>query len=110
MSTIANPGGTVALLSSVTTTGSGDAYQANREILGFQAIGVMSSGTGTASIDIQGTLDGSNWKTVGTLSLTALTTATSNDVLQLEANYYQYRGTVTAISTAAATVSLYMRG
>lgn len=94
------------LLSAATAVGAGvalDVRGAPRKAL--QAIGSTSAGSGSATILIQISNDGTNWFTAGTFGLT-LTTTAANDVLVIEAPWAYIRANVTAISGTAASVSV----
>tara|TARA_R110000868_G_scaffold199222_2_gene445852 strand:- start:245 stop:559 length:315 start_codon:yes stop_codon:yes gene_type:complete len=100
------------LMLSATAADTGSAFQirsttdlyANRS---FQAVGVMSSSTGTASVVIEVSNDGVNYVTLGTITL-ALTSAPSSDAFFVYTIYEFYRARVTQITTNA-TVTVYMK-
>lgn len=98
---------TVFLLDSVTTTGAGAGVRRRDPRSTFQAVGSVSASTGAASIDVEISNNGVNWKTVGTISLTLGTSKTS-DGFALDAPWVFVRGNVTSISGTDATVSLLM--
>jgi hypothetical protein len=54
---------------------------------------------------VQGSHNGTNWDTLGTISLT-LATTTSSDSFTSSDSYAKLRGNVTAISGTGAEVSL----
>jgi hypothetical protein len=97
---------------SATTTATGSAFQirgtndlfVNRS---FQAVGVMSSSTGTASIVIEVSNDGTNYVTLGTITL-ALTTSPSSDAFFAYTSYEFYRARTTQV-TSNGTVTVYMK-
>ena len=100
------------LMLSATSATTGSAFQirstsdlyANRS---FQAVGVMSSSTGTASVVIEVSNDGVNYVTLGTITL-ALTTAPSSDLFFAYTVYEFYRARVTQV-TSNVTVTVYMK-
>jgi len=100
------------MLNAATATGPGPAFEirgtnqlyANRS---FQAVGVMSSSTGTTSVAIEVSNDGINYITLGTITL-SLTTSASSDAFYVQTVYEYYRANVTQITTNG-TVSVYMK-
>jgi hypothetical protein len=96
----------VTLLSAVTATGSGNGQSMASANKTFQATGTTSAGSGAATIDVQGSLDGTNWDTIGTITLTLGTSSTSGSFTS-EDRYQAIRGNVTALSGTSATVYLY---
>ena len=100
------------LMLSATSATTGSAFEirstsdmyANRS---FQAVGVMSSSTGTASVVIEVSNDGVNYVTLGTITL-ALTTSPSSDLFFAYTIYEFYRARVTQI-TSNGTVTVYMK-
>ena len=100
------------MLNAATTTATGSAFQirATNDIYtnrSFQAVGVMSAATGTATILIEVSNDGANYVTLGTIGLT-LTTSPSSDAFFAFTTYEFYRARITQI-TANGTVSVYMK-
>jgi hypothetical protein len=94
-----------------TAATAGSAYEVDRRIDDnqkrvFQAVGTTSSGAGSATILVQGSLDDTNWITLGTISLTLGTAATS-DGFATDAPWLYIRGNCTAISGTGASVTLY---
>ena len=73
----------------------------------FQAVGVMSSSTGTASVVIEVSNDGTNYVTLGTITLT-LTTAPSSDAFFAYTTYEFYRARLSQV-TSNGTVTVYMK-
>lgn len=100
------------LMLSATTATTGSAFQirsttdlyANRS---FQAVGVMSASTGTASVVIEVSNDGVNFVTLGTIDLT-LTTSPSSDAFFAYTTYDFYRARTTQV-TSNGTVTVYMK-
>ena len=100
------------MLDAATATGAGPAFQIRGtndyySHRSFQAVGLMSASTGTAVVTIQVSNDGVNYVTLGTISL-SLTTAASSDAFYLQTVFEYYRAYVTQITTNG-TVSVYMK-
>jgi hypothetical protein len=93
------------LLVDATTVAAGSAVEGWTGAKTFQAHGTTSSGAGAATIQVQGSHNGTNWDTLGTISLT-LATTTSSDSFTSSDSYAKLRGNVTAISGTGAEVSL----
>lgn len=96
------------LLSNVTATGAGGELALNgaRPCV-LQASGYTTAGSGSAQVLVQGTNDGTNWETIGTITLT-LDTTTTSDSFVIDAPWGAVRGYVSSISGTGATVSLTM--
>jgi len=99
---------TTTLLSAATTTGAGSAKPRDAAMCTFQARGTTSAGAGSATVQVQGSLDGVSWDTIGTITLTLGTTVTS-DGFTSQDKYEFHRGNVSAISGTGAAVTL-LRG
>lgn len=104
------------LLNAATTTGAGTAWQERDGVQNtsfgyrsFQAKGTVSASTGAATVQIQVSEDGSNFLTLGTITLTLGTSATS-DGFAVANSWQYYRANISAISGADATVTVYMKG
>jgi hypothetical protein len=98
----------VNILSAATATGAGTAHTPRSNYKTFVATGTTGSGTGAATIDIEASLDNSNWVVLDTLSLGSLATTVSSD-WGYDANAWRYvRAKVTAISGTGASVNVYM--
>lgn len=97
------------LLDGATATGASYARPGRTGVKTFQAWGTTSSGTGSATIAVQGSNDQGQavWDTIGTITLTLGTAATS-DSFTSDDRYAVLRGNVTAISGTGASVSLTM--
>lgn len=104
---MSNIPGFAKLLSAVTATGEGAALDSPFGTKTFQASGTTSAGAGAATIEIQGSMDGTNFDVIGTISLTLGTTSTS-DSFTSDDRYKYHRGNVTAISGTGAAVTLMM--
>jgi len=72
----------------------------------FQTIGRTTVATGSATIAIEGSLDGTNYVVLGHANLTLGTTDTTA-ALNVTANYKYFRFNVTAISGVGASVDGY---
>ncbi len=96
------------LLDAVTTTTTGSMKDALKYALRtFQAV-VAGTGAVTATVEVQVSLDNSNWLTLATITLSGTTSASDGYVS--EAPWPYVRGKVTAISGTSAAVTLYMGG
>lgn len=73
----------------------------------FQATGRTTTGAGTATIKIQGSLDGINWTDITTLSLPALATVDSTVGFTSTDAWRYIRSNVTAITGTGATVDVF---
>lgn len=92
----------------VATTGIG-VTNIPKGIRTFQASGTVSSGTGAAQINIEGSLDGVAWDVIGTINLTLGTTVvanTSSGSVTDQSSFLQYRGRVLFISGSGPLVNL----
>jgi hypothetical protein len=98
---------TQALLTAKTATGAGTQEQGVREYKTYQADGTTTAGAGAATILVQGSNNGTNWDTIGTITLT-LATTTSSDSFTSSDRYALIRGNVSAISGTNASVNLVM--
>jgi hypothetical protein len=104
------------LLNAATTTGAGAAWQ-ERDTTpkytygyhSFQAVGSTTASTGAATVLIQVSEDGTNFLTLGTITLVLGTSAT-NDGFAVANSWQYYRANVTAISGTGASVTVYMKG
>lgn len=95
----------VTMLSAATTVSNSEAFKLWGSNRVFQASGTTSSGSGSATVLIQVSLDNSNWVTLGTISLTLGTTATS-DGFASDAPWIYTRARVSAISGTGASVNV----
>lgn len=80
-----------------------DAY--SRDNATFQANGITTAGTGSATIDIEVSNNESDWIIMGTITLTLGTTSTSDGFASSSAWAF-VRSNVTAISGTGATVTV----
>lgn len=98
------------LIQDQTATGAGDAVSSPCGGKTIQAWGKTTSGSGAATVQIQGTNNGgASWDLLGTISLTLGTTITS-DGFNSQDRYAKLRANVTAISGTGAVVSAAFNG
>ena len=104
------------ILNAAIATGAGPAWQERDTVpkytygyRSFQAKGTVASTTGAAVILIQVSEDGTNYLTLGTITLVLGTSATS-DGFACANTYEYYRANVSSISGSTATVTVYMKG
>lgn len=95
------------MLTGATATGAGQPTAGAALQKTYQANGTTSSGTGSATINVEGTLNGANWDVIGTITLTLGTSSTSDSFASAD-RYTQIRGNVTNISGTGASVNLAM--
>jgi hypothetical protein len=95
------------LLTGATTVAAAPAANGRNARKTYQANGTTGSGTGSATINVEGSLNGSNWDVIGTITLTLGTSSTS-DSFASDDRYTLVRGNVTAISGTGASVNLSM--
>jgi hypothetical protein len=103
---------TMVLINNATTTVTGTPQNVQtlripQDNKTFQASGRTSTSTGAASVLVEVSNDNVNWITMGTISLT-LGTAATTDGFVSTANWTYVRGRVDSISGTGATVSLFM--
>jgi hypothetical protein len=101
---------TLMLSATTATTGSAFQIRSTSDVFtnrSFQAVGVMSSSTGTATVIIEVSNDGTNYVTLGTITL-ALTTAPSSDLFFAYTTYEFYRARASQV-TSNGTVTVYMK-
>ena len=95
------------LISEKTTATAGPVMKTSGAKAVFQAVGSTASGSGSATIAIEGSLDDENWVNIGTITLTLSSSATS-DGFSMNAPWESVRANVTAISGTGASVDAYM--
>jgi hypothetical protein len=71
----------------------------------FQASGTTTAGAGSVTVGVQCSLDGVNWDTLGTITLTLSTTTASNSFSSND-RCVNHRANVTAISGTGASVTV----
>ena len=101
-------GKTQALQSAATGTGAGTAV----DVSGAARIGVQITGITTATVTFQGTIDGTNWVTVG---LPAAATGTIASAPTADGIWFgpiaglrQFRANITAYTTGTITVTAFV--
>lgn len=94
-----------AILTGATATGAGDSVRGVGTTKTYNLKGATTAGAGAATVQVQGSITGAAWVTIGTISLTLATTA-SADGFTSEDRYPLIRGNVTAISGTGASVDL----
>ena len=75
----------------------------------FQGTGVTSAGAGSATVIVEVSNDGTNWITMGTITL-AFTTTLGTDGFTSDAPWRYLRARTTAIAGTDATVNVWMGG
>lgn len=94
------------LLTSAITTGAGTPKAPpDSRSRTYQANGTTTAGSGAATIQVQGSNNGVNWDTIGTITLTLGTTSTSDSFTSLD-RYMALRANVSAISGTGASVNV----
>lgn len=88
----------------------GEIRTTSKEKLTFQAVGSTSSGAGTATVLIEGSLDGVNYDLLGTLTLSWTNPATGSDSVAINAAWPRVRFRVTAITGTGAQIQGRMAG
>ena len=73
----------------------------------FQATGFTTAGAGAVAVSVQGSLDGANFITIGTISL-VLGVAVVTDGFASDAPWRYIRALVTSISGTNAQVTVWM--
>jgi hypothetical protein len=76
----------------------------------FHAVGSVSASTGTATVDIQGSNDGTNWVAVTSISLASLAVTPSSGAATVTAPWAFFRINVSAITGTNAKVRVLMSG
>lgn len=104
------------LLNAATVTGASAAWQERDTVprytygyRSFQAKGTVASSTGASVILIEVSDDGTNYITLGTITLVLGTSATS-DGFACANSWEYYRANISSISGSTATVTVYMKG
>lgn len=93
------------LIAGRTTTGAGDAAEIDAGSKTIQGV-VTGTGAVSATIEIQGSVSGTNWDVIGTLTISG--TDSASDSFTSQDRYRFHRANVAAISGtgAAATVEV----
>jgi hypothetical protein len=96
-----------AIAEGMTATGnSTDVTNCPIRVMSAQA-NVVGTGSVTATVNLQASLDGVYFTTIKTFSLSGTTSA--SDIALLDATFQIYRVNVSAISGTSATVSVYLK-
>ena len=95
----------IPLFTARTTTGNGTTREAPGPGATVQAV-VSGTGAVSATVNIQVSNDGTNFLTLGTLTLSGTTSATQG--LALNAHWVYIRGNISAISGTGAAVTVTM--
>jgi hypothetical protein len=94
---------------STTTTATGTPVGSVRPAISFQASGLVTASTGSATVVIEASNEGDapleNWLAVGTITL-SLTTSRSSDGFAATNAFNSYRARVSAISGTNASVTV----
>ena len=96
------------LLNAVTVTGAGTADFVDRGVKTFQVYGITSSGSGSATIKMQGSNDEVSWDDLDTGMVVTLATTVATgigDGYTSDDRYAFVRANVTAISGTGAAVT-----
>lgn len=96
-----------ALLSAVLVTGAGATVAGIAAMKTYQLWGKTSAGTGTLSVNVEGSNDGTHWDVIQTISL-VLGTSDTSDSFASNDRYLNVRGNVTAITGTDAQATLNM--
>lgn len=94
------------ILVAATATGAGATVDGIGAAKTYQVVGATTAGSGSAVVAIQCSNDGSNWDTLGTITLTLSTTSSSNSFASSD-RCYRIRANVTTLSGTGASVSVY---
>lgn len=105
MVAVASSGSQTTLLNAVLVTGAGTAVQTFNAQRAFYG-SVAGTGSVTATILVQGSLDNSNWLTIATITLSGTTSASDGCVL--EGPWAYVRGNVSAMTGTSAAATLIM--
>lgn len=95
------------LFSELTAAAEGSSFLTQRTKRTFQFKGSTTAGAGAAEVDVEGSLDGSNWEVLNTITLTLGTTEIADGVAQDSAWKY-VRGNLKSISGTGAKATLMM--
>lgn len=99
-----NGAGTTQAITPMTATGySSEVIACPNNVLTACQATVAGSGSVSATVELQATLDGTYYKTIKSFSLSGTTNAT--DIQLLSATFLSYRWYVSAISGTSATVT-----
>lgn len=74
----------------------------------FQAFGTTSAGAGTATVEIRGSIDGTTFVLLGTLTLSWTSPAIGTDGIAIDAPWTHIEADITAISGTDAAVDVWI--
>lgn len=97
------------LLSNKTSAVTGDFEILGNDGATFQAVGKTSSGSGSATIDIEGSIDKTNAVLLGTITL-SLSTSDSTDGFYVSSNWPFVRAKLRSISGTGSVINVFSRG
>lgn len=97
---------TTTLLNAITITGVGSAVSPVTEPFRVYQATVVGTGAVSATVNVEGSLDGTYFIPVGIISLSGTTSAT--DGFASQAQWQYVRGNITAISGTGAALTLLM--
>jgi hypothetical protein len=80
--------GMITLITTQIATGAGSPMPGISGAKTYQATGATTAGAGSATVVVQGSNDGSNWDTIGTITLTLSTTSSSDSFYSLDRYRY----------------------
>ena len=101
------PAGVMTLFSNITAAAAQTPFAGISGTKTYQASGATTAGAGAAAVAIQCSGNGTNWDTLGTISLTLGTVTVSDSFVSVDRCRY-VRGNVTSISGTGAAVSATM--
>jgi len=93
----------ITLCSAITTTGTKTAIPLDPGAKTFQGSMTVTSGSGTGAITIEGSVDGTWYDSLGTLSVTQ---TASDSVTLLAPAYIKYRCNVTGVTGTGGTIKV----
>jgi hypothetical protein len=98
----------VPVLSETSATGTGSGAGAvfptwNEKVV-FQILGTITSNTGTCIVQAQGSLDGTNWTTLASMSVACVTGSTITEAAAINAPYPWTRMYATRIDSGCTIV------
>lgn len=96
---VPSPYRTPILTTGTTTVAATAAVQGASGTKTFQATAVASSGTGNFAAEVQGSMRGTYWDTLGTITLTSASTSGMSGGFTSDDRYNFYRANVTAYSS-----------
>lgn len=102
--------GARTILDAATATGAGSVYGLLGIWSTFHAVANGTSGAFSATVDIEVSNDGTNWITMGTITLSGTATTADDDGFASNAAWKSVRANVTAISGTGANVTVTMGG